>query len=67
MFKLKSTILSLFSGLHRLRSHEFYVETFDFKSGLGDSAWLLYGLAARLLGMLAPYSARYDNLHLELI
>ena len=29
----------------RLRSREFYVETFDFRSGLGDSQWLLYGLA----------------------
>jgi predicted O-methyltransferase YrrM len=29
----------------RLRSREFYAETFDFQSGLGDSAWLLYGLA----------------------
>src|ERR1700759_2214461 len=28
-----------------LRSREFYAETFDFQSGLGDSAWLLYGLA----------------------
>ncbi|HTB83408.1 MAG TPA: CmcI family methyltransferase [Candidatus Sulfotelmatobacter sp.] len=32
----------------RLRSREFYVETFDFQSGLGDSAWLLYGLARSL-------------------
>ena len=37
-----SKIAALFP---RLRSREFYVETFDFKSGLGDSAWLLYGLA----------------------
>ena len=29
----------------QLRSREFYVETFDFQSGLGDSAWVLYGLA----------------------
>jgi len=28
-----------------LRSREFYVDTFDFRSGLGDSSWLLYGLA----------------------
>jgi predicted O-methyltransferase YrrM len=32
----------------RLRSREFYVETFDFQSGLGDSAWVLYGLARSL-------------------
>src|SRR5882672_6987867 len=32
----------------QLRSREFYAETFDFKSGLGDSAWLLYGLARSL-------------------
>lgn len=29
----------------RLRGREFFTETFDFQSGLGDSAWLLYGLA----------------------
>lgn len=29
----------------QLRSREFFTETFDFQSGLGDSAWLLYGLA----------------------
>jgi len=32
----------------QLRSREFYAETFDFQSGLGDSAWLLYGLARSL-------------------
>lgn len=29
----------------QLRSREFYAETFDYQSGLGDSGWLLYGLA----------------------
>ena len=29
----------------RLRAREFFVEQFGFQSGLGDSAWLLYGLA----------------------
>jgi predicted O-methyltransferase YrrM len=39
-------MLSKLAGLFpRLRSREFYAETFDFRSGLGDSAWLLYGLA----------------------
>jgi len=39
-------IISKIAGqFPRLRSREFYVESFDFKSGLGDSAWLLYGLA----------------------
>ena len=39
-------ILSKLAGkFPQLRSREFYVETFDFQSGLGDSAWLLYGLA----------------------
>jgi len=39
-------IVSKLAGLFpRLRSREFYIETFDFRSGLGDSAWLLYGLA----------------------
>ena len=39
-------MLSKLAGLFpQLRSREFYVETFDFRSGLGDSAWLLYGLA----------------------
>lgn len=39
-------MLAKLAGLFpRLRSREFYVETFDFQSGLGDSAWLLYGLA----------------------
>jgi predicted O-methyltransferase YrrM len=36
---------NLFGRFPQLRSREFYVETFDFQSGLGDSAWLLYGLA----------------------
>jgi predicted O-methyltransferase YrrM len=35
---------NLFGRFPQLRSREFYVETFDFQSGLGDSAWLLYGL-----------------------
>ena len=39
-------MLAKLAGLFpRLRSREFYTETFDFRSGLGDSAWLLYGLA----------------------
>ena len=39
-------MLAKLTGLiRRLRSREFYAETFDFRSGLGDSAWLLYGLA----------------------
>ncbi len=38
-------IAKLAAILPRLRSREFYIETFDFQSGLGDSAWLLYGLA----------------------
>jgi len=38
-------VLSKLAGLFpRLRSREFYAESFDFRSGLGDSAWLLYGL-----------------------
>jgi predicted O-methyltransferase YrrM len=37
-----SKLASLFP---QLRSREFFTETFDFQSGLGDSAWLLYGLA----------------------
>ena len=42
-------ILSKLAGkFPQLRSREFYVETFDFQSGLGDSAWLLYGLARSL-------------------
>ena len=42
-------MLARLAGLFpRLRSREFYVETFDFQSGLGDSAWLLYGLARSL-------------------
>lgn len=41
-----SKILSKLAGkFPKLRSREFYVETFDFQSGLGDSQWLLYGLA----------------------
>jgi predicted O-methyltransferase YrrM len=36
---------NIFGRFPQLRSREFYVETFDFQSGLGDSAWLLYGLA----------------------
>jgi predicted O-methyltransferase YrrM len=40
------SILSKLAALFpSLRSREFYAETFDFRSGLGDSAWLLYGLA----------------------
>jgi Predicted O-methyltransferase len=34
--------------LARLRGREFYAETFDFQSGLGDSGWLLYGLTRSL-------------------
>lgn len=45
---LQTIPMKLFSKLKgllpRLRSREFYVESFDFRSGLGDSAWLLYGL-----------------------
>ena len=42
-------ILSWLAGkFPQLRSREFYTETFDFQSGLGDSAWLLYGLARSL-------------------
>lgn len=36
---------NLLGRFPQLRSREFYVETFDFQSGLGDSSWLLYGLA----------------------
>jgi len=42
MSKLVSLLAKFFP---RLRGREFYVETFDFQSGLGDSSWLLYGLA----------------------
>ncbi len=35
----------IFGRFSQLRSREFHVETFDFQSGLGDSAWVLYGLA----------------------
>lgn len=42
---MRSTIASIFSSL---RSREFRVESFDFRSGLGDSAWLLYGLTRSL-------------------
>jgi predicted O-methyltransferase YrrM len=45
MKSFRSLILSLFP---RLQSREFYAETFDFRSGLGDSAWVLYGLARSL-------------------
>ena len=42
-------VLSKIAGkFPQFRSREFYVESFDFKSGLGDSAWLLYGLARSL-------------------
>jgi predicted O-methyltransferase YrrM len=41
-----SRIIAKLAGIFpRLRSREFYAETFDFQSGLGNSAWLLYGLA----------------------
>jgi predicted O-methyltransferase YrrM len=43
--KLRSQIRFL---LARLRSREFEVDMFDFQSGLGDSSWLLYGLARSL-------------------
>ncbi|MEI9898291.1 MAG: class I SAM-dependent methyltransferase [Chthoniobacter sp.] len=42
---MKSIISRLAAIFPRLRSREFYAETFDFQSGLGDSGWLLYGLA----------------------
>lgn len=42
MNKIRSWLAANFP---QLRSREFYAETFDFQSGLGDSAWLLYGLA----------------------
>ena len=42
MLKIISKLAGWFP---RLRSREFYAESFDFQSGLGDSAWLLYGLA----------------------
>ena len=48
MSKIRSAITSICSRLSCLRAREFFVETFDFKSGLGDSAWLLYGLARSL-------------------
>lgn len=40
-----SIIRALYS---RLKPPEFYVETLDFRSGLGDSSWLLYGLTRSL-------------------
>lgn len=42
---MNSILSKLAAAFPRLRSREFYAETFDFQSGLGDSAWLLYGLA----------------------
>ncbi len=42
---MKSIISRLAAIFPRFRSREFYAETFDFQSGLGDSGWLLYGLA----------------------
>ncbi len=42
---MKSIISKLAGLFPNLRSREFRVERFDFYSGLGDSAWLLYGLA----------------------
>jgi predicted O-methyltransferase YrrM len=45
MSKLRTWAARLFP---QWRSREFYAETFDFQSGLGDSAWLLYGLARSL-------------------
>src|ERR1700691_1009155 len=42
---LREKILGVLAGsFPRLLSRERYIETFDFRSGLGDSAWLLYGL-----------------------
>ena len=38
-------LLKRLLGQRGLYPREFYVETFDFASGLGDSSWLLYGLA----------------------
>ena len=40
-----SIIRALYS---RLKPPEFYVETLDFRSGPGDSSWLLYGLTRSL-------------------
>jgi len=46
---MAAKILSKIAGLFPwLRSREFYVETLEIPSGLGDSAWLLYGLARSL-------------------
>ena len=42
---MKKLLQKLAGKFPQLRSREFFVETFDFQSGLGDSAWLLYGLA----------------------
>ena len=40
----KKLLTTLAAKFPRLLSRERYIETFDFRSGLGDSAWLLYGL-----------------------
>jgi predicted O-methyltransferase YrrM len=45
---MKSPLSALKTTLLRLCAREFYAETLDFKSGLGDSAWVLYGLARSL-------------------
>ena len=42
---MKTIRTKVASSFPQLRSREFFTETFDFQSGLGDSAWLLYGLA----------------------
>ena len=41
-------MLSKIISKFRRPSPEFYVENFDFRSGLGDSSWVLYGLARSL-------------------
>ena len=41
---LKKALSSLLASIPRLPAKEQVLESFDFASGLGDSAWLLYGL-----------------------
>jgi predicted O-methyltransferase YrrM len=45
---MRSVKSKIMSRVERLSSPEFYVDSFDFQSGLGDSSWLLYGLARSL-------------------
>jgi predicted O-methyltransferase YrrM len=45
MKSLRSLVRHLFPWL---QSREFSAESLDFRSGLGDSAWILYGLARSL-------------------